>query len=195
MTERLRTPKFRGSYVCIITPKKQKGDANSTPKYSMLCPLKKSATETKVFLAKLEKRMMAVAVEKLGKAIPKERLKHWPIIDGDKPNDDGEVDPALKGCWCIRATSKRKPKAINMEREPLTTEDEAYSGAWYVATLNPYAWNNEFGKGVSIDLQLVLKVKDDEQIGANQGDPEEEFEDLLDGGGEDGGDEEVDDLL
>ena len=190
MAEKLMTPLFRASYAHLLKPKLRKdAKEGDTPKYSVLIPIKKTSKEGKIFLAKLEKAMLAASLEKHGKAIPKNKLKHWPIRDGDEENEDGEVDPNHAGHWCINASSRRKPQVINKKGDVLLDEEEVYSGMWCRATIAAWAWDNPTGgKGVSIDLHNLIKMKDDEKLGGGAAPATSDFEDLI-------SDDEDDDLL
>ena len=187
------TPEFRGSYVTLVKPRAISDEPDAELKYSINILLPKDSPETKAFIKKLEGAFAASMTEKLGKPIPFANCRHYPIHDGDKADDDGNVDEITKGCWVIYASNKRKPGAIDMKGNKLFSEDDLYSGAWYRASLSTWAWTNpKFGKGVSINLDNVLKVKDDEAFGGRAAPPEDDFKSFL---GADPSDPENDPLL
>lgn len=197
MADKLMTPEFRGSYCNLLKPKVRKGaKPGDDPKYSMLIVLSKTDKSAKVFLAKLEKEMLAASLEKHGKPIPKAKLKHWPIRDGDEENEDGEVDPTLAGHWCISINTKRKPNVIDTKNRKLIDDEEVYSGAYYRVTIRPWAWDNvEGGKGVSIELHNVLKTKDGDRLSGGVSKAEDDFKDHIDEDAVDNEDEGEDDLM
>jgi hypothetical protein len=168
---KLVSPKFRGSYVNVM---KARAIGDGDPEYGMTIVLDKEDDEHLAFLAKLKKAMKAAAAEKIGADVPPEKWKHYPITDGDDSDQE-----EFHGKWLIRTKNKRQPGILVLEedgtRRAVERESEIYSGAWYHASLRPYAWKNEFGKGVSISLNGVLKVQDDEQFGGsfNEGDFDE----------------------
>lgn len=196
MADKLMTPVFRASYANLLKPKQRKdAKPDDAPKYSVLIVLSKKLNTTKVFLAKLEKAMLAASLEKHGKPIPKNKLKHWPIRDGDEENEDGDVDPNLAGCWCINASTKRKPQVVDKKGELLTSEDEVYSGAWFMATVRPWAWDNVTGgKGVSIELNNLLKDRDDDSLAGGTSKATDDFADHISDDGE-ASTEDDDDLM
>lgn len=167
---KLVSPKFRGSYVNVM---KARAIGDGDPEFGMTIVLDKEDDEHMAFLAKVKKAMKAAAADKFGD-IPMEKWKHLPITDGD----DSEQEE-FHGKWLIRTKNKRQPGILVMEedgsRRAVERESEIYSGAWYHASIRPYAWKNEFGKGVSISLNGILKVQDDEQFGGsfNEGDFDE----------------------
>jgi hypothetical protein len=189
-----KTPTFRGSYVALIKPKVQKGDdgQDKKPQYSMLACFPKNDPTTKAFLPKLKALINEAYKAKFGKPINEAHPK-YPIKNGDAIGDDG----AHKGQWCLNLASNFKPDAVDKDGNKLETEDEAYSGAWYRAKISAWAWDHKVGgKGVSLNLETVIKIKDDEEFGGG-GNAADDFADELGEGGTDPADEEVadDDML
>lgn len=171
---KLTTPEFRGSYVNLIEPRAVSDDPGAEKKYSMLIVLSKTDPEAKAFVKKLEAAIQTASAEKHGKPIPKERLKHYPIKDGD--NDEKED---FHGHWLISASNKFKPGAIDLNGQKLISTEDLYSGAWYRASISCWAWDNpKGGKGVSINLKNVLKVRDDDAF-TGVAKAEDDFADFL----------------
>lgn len=187
---KLKTPIFRGSYVHLLKPRKNKNKPGEPGKYQITIVLPKDKPETKKFIKDLEKLFTQAMIEKLGKAIPFNVVKHYPVKDGDLPNEDGDTNEAHEGCWVITASNSYKPHVIGLEGQDLFEESEVYSGAWYRATVGVYAWKHESGtKGVSVDLKSVIKIKDDGRFGGGSN-AKEDFADDIQAGGT--GDEEDD---
>lgn len=186
-----KTPTFRGSYVSIIKPRVQKGDDGNDkkPQYSLCIVLPKNDATTKAFIPKLKVLINEAYKAKFGKPINEAHPK-YPIKNGDAVGDDGN----FKGMWFIRTASNFKPDAVDKDGNKLETEDEAYSGAWYRAKISAWAWEHKTGKGVSINLETVIKIRDDDKFGGG-GNAADDFADEL--GGTDPADEEVadDDML
>lgn len=185
------TPEFRGSYANLVKPRAI--EEGQEPKYSITIVLKKKDPETIALIKKLEAAFNVAMIEKLGKAIPFAACKHYPIKDGNKPNEDGEVSEITKGCWTFAASNKFKPGVIDKNGNKLFSEDDLYSGAWYRASISAWAWKHATGgKGVSVNLDSLMKIKDDGRYGGGSN-PEQDFEDHIDSSGEE--DEDDDDML
>ncbi len=159
------SPEFRGSFVHVLKPRRR-DDGDGDPTYEMTIVLPKADRETTDFIANLEERFEIVMKDVIGKVIPFEKCKHYPIRDGDDMDGD-----EFKGCWVISTKNKRKPGIMVREedgsRRAINDESEIYSGAWYHASVRPYAWENKYGKGVSVSLEGVLKIRDDEAFGGS----------------------------
>lgn len=171
------SPKFRGSYVSVMKPRKMFED--SEPQYEITIVIPKNDKKGKEFIADIEDAMDAAMKDKFGKPIPFTKCKHFPIRDGDESDEE-----QFHGHWLIGAKNKRRPGVLVLDedgnRRPVEDESEIYSGAWYHASVNVYAWDNKFGKGVSISLEGVLKVEDDEQFGGSF--REDDFDDVAPAG-------------
>lgn len=178
MATKFTTPLFRGSYVHLFKARQINGQGE--PKFGLTIILPKNKPETKTFLAKLRAEFNAAMVESFGKALPEAALKKFPIKDGDTWTDnDGETKAEYAGCWFITANNTRQPGLLVQDgatRRAPESESEMYSGAWYHASVNVYAYDNEWGKGVSVSLSGVLKMKDGEPFGSSFS--EDEFADV-----------------
>lgn len=182
----VKTPVFRGSFVNLI--KARAMDEDSEPKFSMMIVLPKKAPETVKFLKQLEAAIAEASAAKHGKAIPKEKLKHYPVRDGDSMEGDN-----FNGMWCIRASSRFRPNVVDTSGTDLDLEEEVYSGAWYKAKISAWGWDNpKSGKGVSLSLESVLKVKDDKKFGGGSKAADDFADDIT---GEAGGSSDNDDLI
>lgn len=153
MATKIITPEFRGSFVALDKPQRMKGDDDSEPRYQILIPLDKDDE----FWDELEELIEEAAKEKFGK-IPG-KMKN-PIKDGDDEDYDN-----LKGHLFINATNTRRPGVVDENLDPIMEPEELYSGAWYRASISPWAWSHPTGgKGVSISLNNVMKIRDDERF-------------------------------
>jgi len=148
---KLITPEFRGSFVSLVEPRSIPGVDNSKPKFQITIPLPKSDK----FWKDLEKLVAMTAQDKWGKIPPKMKS---PIKDGD----DMEREE-FAGCNTIQATSVNRPGAVGPDLKPIMSADELYSGAYYRASIRCFAWEHPTGgKGVSVALDNVMKVRDGE---------------------------------
>jgi len=148
------TPAFRGSFVNVLKPRAF--SESQDPKFSMVIAIDK---EDK-FWQQLDKTIKEVATDKWGE-VPK-KLKTF-IKDGD----DEEEKYNLQGKRLFTASNKSAPgvliKTENGLEEVVDPED-IYSGAFYRASIRPYAYEYQNSKGVAISLDNVLKVKDGEKF-------------------------------
>lgn len=145
------SPVFRGSFVTLAKPRAPKtGDGK--PKYGINIVLPKDHA----FWARLDREIEKCALAKWGK-IPKK-------LKTTRKNGDDEEVAEWAGCYSVPATSIDKPgvvrKAEDGELEEIIDFAEVYSGAWYRCELRCFAYDVE-GKGVSVGLQNVMKVRDD----------------------------------
>lgn len=178
-TNKLITPVFRGSYCNLVTPRAI--EEGKDPEYSIQIVLSKKDQKASAFVSQLRKAILSCAQEKFGQPTPEARLKHFPIKDGDAQDDESK-----HGHWLISAHNKRRPGAIDKAGNKLEFSDDLYSGAWYVVSISPWAWNHKTGgKGVSLNLHNVMKMKDDEAF-TSVAKPEEDFADLIGQSDDDG---------
>jgi hypothetical protein len=183
----VKTPLFRGSFVNLAKPRKVSDDSDKE-QYSMLIPLPKDKPATKAFIKELLALIQSASDAKHGAGFERKKLKYFPVKDGDGP--DYEDNEQFNGHWLIRCASNFKPSAIDIHGDELLTADELYSGAWYKAKLSVWAWANpKGGKGVSINLDSVIKMKDDTRFGGGSNASEDFAEDIT------GGDKEEEDIL
>jgi len=150
MSDAIITPEFRGSYVTLTEPRPPA--EGQKPVYSMVVVIPKSNTE---FLEKLENAIEETAKAKFGKLPPK--LKST-LRDGDE-----EEKEEFKDSIIFNVKSATRPGVVDTDLQPIIDPEELYSGAWYRASINPFAWDHPTGgKGVSFGLNNVMKVRDDE---------------------------------
>lgn len=156
-TTNLITPPFRASFVHLVKPR---AAAEGAPeKYSLMVVLPESDPKTAPFLADLQARCDAVAKEKFGGKLPKKM--RLPFRDGDEEDNR----PEWAGCVVFPASASLefKPQIVDTDLQEIIDPAELYSGAWYRVSLRPYAWEHPTGgKGVSIGLVNVQKVRDDD---------------------------------
>lgn len=162
-----------GSYANIFKPRAI--DEKSEPKYSIALLFEKKTADKQ--LAELRKMMEFVAAEKFGpkwKAIPKFSL---PIRDGDvdKPTQD-----EYKGKLFVNASSKRAPQVVDRHLVAVISEEEAYSGCIFVASVNVYAFDKAGNKGVALGLNNLLVWEKGEKLAGGKS-AAEDFAEYADG--------------
>lgn len=174
MADKILSPKFRGSYVSVIVPRRPK-TGKGEAKYQATIVLPKGDPKAERFIKTLRANLDAAMMEKFGKVLPEKTFKHWPIRDGDDyVDEDGVAKEEFAGNWVISAKNSRPP-GLSILHEDGTreeVEDRAlvaeifYSGAYYYASVNGFAWiHEEGGKGVSVSLSGLLWAGDGERFG------------------------------
>lgn len=77
----------------------------------------------------------------------------------------------------LNASAKQKPQVVDHTMNPVTDEEDVYSGRWAKVSLNAYAWSHdEGGKGVSLGLNNIQLLEHDEQLAGGRASAEDEFE-------------------
>ena len=170
---KLVTPEFRGSYVHLA---QARGVDGGDEKFGINIVLPKDDE----FWDTLDQLVDKCAEEKWGK-IPQN------LVSTIKDVDEGDTGPAeWEGCLSIPATNKDRPGIIDRFGDDiLDVRRECYPGAWYRATVRVGAWFHEKSrrKGVSLYLDNVMKVRDDDAFGGQAAAPGEDFADYIDKGG------------
>jgi len=107
---------------------------------------------------------------------------HVPIRHGDET----EYEDWENQKFC-QASSEDRPGIIDIDGEDIIDFSELYSGAWYRASIRTYAWHypQTNKKGVSIALDNVMKIRDDEPF-SGRSSAADDFAEYV-GGGKDKG--------
>ena len=181
----IRTPKCRLIYPSLFAPTNMKGSTQdvdeSKLKYrlSILVP---KGSDTKA----LEDRIEAIIADQSKGDQAKARRPFIKVADQNSLEKYADDYPLL-----LRSTSKYQPDVVGPSLQKIQ-EDEAYSGRWGRATLNPYWYPSiDGGKpGVALGLNNVQFLDHDNQIGGSRVTAEDDFEpvDDVDAGDPDGSD-------
>ena len=155
-------PDTRWSYANVWEPKSING---GTPKYSVSLIIPKSDTKT---VAKLKAAIEAAYHEgesKLkgnGKTVPPLAAIKNPLRDGDTERPD---DEAYANAYFINANATTAPGIVDVDRNPILTRSEVYSGVYGRASISFYAFNSNGNKGIACGLNNLQKVRDGEPLG------------------------------
>lgn len=171
---KLTTGKVRLSYAHVW---KAKAIAEGQdPKYSCSILIPKSDKET---IAKIQSAIKQALEDgkhsKFGGKVPS-NLK-TPLRDGDEERGD---DPVYKGHYFINASSKSKPIIVDRRKEPITDENDVYSGCYARVSINFYAFNTSGNRGVACGLGNIQKLGDGEVLGGGRSSVNDDFDDLED---------------
>jgi hypothetical protein len=180
-TERIITPEFRASWVALFRPvagKANPGAALKEPEYSIRAVFPPTAD-----LSKLKEQAGIAATEKWA-VLPKSLNSPF------RRND--ELDNPIEGIgddWIIMTFTAKKDKfsakshLVDAHNNGIMDETEVYSGAWFKAQVQSYAYDTAGNKGVSFGLRNVQMTRDDDPIGGGNGPANKAFEPVGGGGG------------
>lgn len=165
---KITTPIALGSYVTVFEPKAFEGQ---DPKFSISLLWPKADKEAMVGLAELKRAVVEVAVKKFGpeaagwlkKDAPKNKKLDSPFRDGDieKPEDaiySGKVYVTAK------SMANRKPQVVDGRRNPVFDEADCYSGCFFRAIVQPYAYDKAGNRGVALGLLALQVVRKGERL-------------------------------
>lgn len=156
-------PETRWSYVNVWEPKSING---GTPKFSVSLLINKKDDRT---LSKIKAAIETAYKEgetKLkgsDKSVPPLSAIKTPLRDGDteRPND-----PAYAGCFFINANASSAPGIVDINRNPILTHSEVYSGVYGRASITFYAFNSSGNRGIACGLNNLQKIRDGEPLGS-----------------------------
>lgn len=169
------TNKVRFSYVHVFKPEAVSDDEGAEKKYSVAIIIPKSDKETlKLIKQAVDNAKEAGKSTKYGGKIPA-NLK-LPLRDGD---EEREGDEAYENAYFINATAKTKPGVVDREMNPITDEEEFYSGCYGRASITFYPFEAKGNKGVAAGLNHVQKTSEGEPLGGRVS-VEVDFEDAVD---------------
>ena len=155
-------PDTRWSFANVWEPKSING---GTPKYSVSLIVPKSDVKT---LAKIKAAIEAAYHEgeaKLkgnGKTVPPLIAIKTPLRDGDIERPD---DPAYANAYFINANATTAPGIVDVDRNPILSRSEVYSGVYGRASISFYAFNSNGNKGIACGLNNIQKLRDGEPLG------------------------------
>lgn len=166
------TNEGRLSYAKLLEPGKE-GEMDEG-KYGTAFLIPKTDKETVKLLRQAVEQAMADGTKEFKWTNKDINKMDNPIKDGDEV---GEEDSVYSNCFYINARSKRKPQVINTNREPLTIEDDVYSGMYAKISVTAFPYDKG-SKGVSFSLNNVLKLRDGERL-SGAASAEDDFADDL----------------
>lgn len=154
------------SYPALFTPDEFGGQKN----YKTDCLISKTNPQFKELMADI----MLILDNDLG--LKWDDLKHKPVKEFDWERVERED---LKGYASIRtksSASRQRPRVVDTQLLPITDESEIYGGCVANVNVSVGCYENQFGKGVTIILNAVQKVKDGTPMGGGAGNVDSMFE-------------------
>lgn len=170
------TPKFRVAYPNVFEPRMN--NLSKRPEYSVVALFPKDADLTKLKIACED------ACKKKWGQDPKEwpRNLRTPFRKQEERMKKGVLPPGhVEGAVFLNLRSKNKPAVVSGKKGAdgkfldITEKKDFYSGAWAVASVGVYTYDQGGNVGVNIGLNNVQKVSDGETLGGATR-PEEDFE-------------------
>lgn len=140
-------------------------------KYMTNILIPKTEKETiKAIKEAIEAAKKAGIVSKWGGKEPKSL--DLPLRDGNDKEDD-----VYAGHYYLNAKSNTRPGIVGRNKEPITDEEEIYSGVWCDVSVTFYPYDVVGKRGVACGLNNLMKFKDDEKLGGRAS-AENDFADI-----------------
>jgi len=115
------TPEGRLSYPNVLEPTSFQG---SDPKYSCSILFDKEDDATEEIIAKLEE-MQEEAIKAVFQGKLPRNFDRWGIVDGDDLEDTN-----MHGHWVVKASNKKKPATVDVDKNPVIDASEVYGGCF-----------------------------------------------------------------
>ena len=150
----------RLSYTHLFSKYAPDGDTvNGKYMTNVLIPKGEKETVNAVRKAMENARKAAVAAKWAGKEPKKLDL---PLRDGDEKEGDADT---YAGHLYLNAKCSTRPGIVDKYRNPITDEEEIYSGVWAIVSVTFYGYDVSGNRGVACGLNNVMKFKDGERLG------------------------------
>jgi hypothetical protein len=174
------TPVGQACYPTLIVARKQSEKAK--PKFSITV-----AWSEDTDLSEVKAAIDAVCRKKYPDGIPTRNFR-YPLRSGeDKRRDDGSMTPGFKptDTWAEfwryekdkNGLDNPKAPVVGPTRDPIP-ESDIYAGCTVRVLFNPFCYDRDGNRGVSLGLEAVQKHQDGERVGAPPVDPLSAFGDL-----------------
>lgn len=159
----------RLSYVHVF--EKYAAEGSTDAKYSVTLMIPKSEKKTVAAINKAVENAKKTAIaSKWGGKEPKKL--DLPMKDGDEKENEDFADH-----WIINAKCSTRPGLIGKDKQPITDEEELYSGVWAYASVTFYGYSVSGNNGIAAGLNNLMKFKDDDKFGGRVS-AESDFSDI-----------------
>lgn len=157
--KKVMTPEFQVAFEKVFNPGQNKQGKDS---YSVTMMFPKDTD-----LSKLKEAAQKVIKEKWGENKPK-KLKS-PFKDADSYEDsNGDIlkdkYEFMEGHVIVDAKTGFAPGLVNEKKQKIIDENEFYSGCFAIATVVPFAYDQDGNKGVSFGLRNIMKLRDGDKL-------------------------------
>ena len=147
----------RLSYTHLLEKYISEGETEGKYQTNVLIPKNEKKT-VKAIEQAIEAAKQAGIVSKWSGKVPKKC--EMPLRDGDDKGDE-----IYEGHFYVNAKCKTKPGVVDKAKQPITDEEEIYSGMWAYVSVTFFAYDVNGNKGVACGLNNVMKFKDDDRLG------------------------------
>jgi len=179
--DRVITPLGRFSYPSVFERAKAMEDGKEG-KYevTLLIPKKSDISALKDAIDKVGKEAFGKKWDGDANS-PKPRIKDGDALAARLEREDKPKAAAVyRGHWVVRTQSGKRPGVVGPDRQPIEDKDEVYGGCWGRLSVTPGSYTQLGNWGVTLYLNNVQKVRDDEPFGGDGIKAEDEFQDFSD---------------
>lgn len=169
-TGNIRTCPVRLSYPNLFKPGKPVEEGQE-PKFgaALLFPLGAD-------ISVLREAVNHAAIEAFGSKAASMRLAKPFRDQSEKAAADGaEFNGYTPGAVFFNCSSKQRPGIVGPDGKPITDPNRVYPGVWALVTVRPFGYDRGVKKGVSLGLQNVQIIADDDRIGGGRASAGSEF--------------------
>lgn len=163
----------RLSYVNLLSPKA--GQNGGDPKYSCTVLVPKMPGDNR---AKIDAAIRAAAEKaraKHGAAFPAQPKVSVHDGDGVRPSDNQPFGPECKGCWVFTASSKVRPRIVDLNLQDILDSTQIYSGMYANVGVTFFGYNAGTNKGIGVGLENIQKIADGEPLGDSRASADDDF--------------------
>lgn len=169
----------RLSYVHLDQPHSQNG---GEAKYSCVVLVPKAPADNR---AKIDAAIQAAterARAKFGAAFPAQPKISVHDGDGVRPSDGQPFGEECKGCWVFTASSRQRPRVVDVNLQDILDSTQIYSGMYANIGVTFFGYNAPQNKGIGVGLENVQKISDGEPLGGTRASVDDDFAPLAQAG-------------
>jgi hypothetical protein len=171
---KVTTGECRLSYCHLTQARANSQRPNDPPKFGVTLLIPKSDYATKQRIdAAIEAAKQEGRAKKWNGVIPP-AMKSI-LHDGDGVKQNGlPFGPECKGHWVMTASSKDRPRVVDLDKQDILDTNQIYSGMYGRAAVRFYPFSTSGNVGIACGLNNVQKTRDGEPM-ANRSSAEEDF--------------------
>lgn len=188
-SDRVKTPIFRGAFVRLFTPEEVRNETTGeASQVWSLMAINASSADISVVKQAVVDAARKLWGDKAPQMVKNPKFKS-PLKDGGAMVDrDGNAYTGFtSGQQVFKLSTKRRPGVVDARVRPILDEtgltvvkkepqvceviatNAVYSGCWFIASFSAQAYDRGDGFGVSLKLENIQLVKQDERLGGGGG--------------------------